>query len=456
MFDLFTSLIFAVVVGGVLWAVWRGRDTLHPLVFLMPTAGYMYVIQPITADPEVLRSYFTMAELSFVQGLNLAGVAALALGCIWGSRGIRRSEHRVDLHSYLSTSEWRGKLRVMGGILGCVGLFLYAYGLFNVGGFLDAYNTVKGGGRASSGYLRDFTLLVIPAIVLLLLGRHRQPPIAYWVGVGVLNTPLLVHGLLSARRGPTFMGVATLIVSWYLSRNQRPSIVSVLLGGAGVGLLLLVLVTFRGQIYLGSSFLSLDQGPGPSEVVSRTLQAQAQTTSGSEFVYGSYAALQAREEGDHYWGARYLTYAFIRPIPRFLWPTKYRDVGMESLFVNAGTLGRSADPEATYLQVPEGAAPGFVGDMYVEFAWGGVVVIFFLGAGFGLLWRRALARGGIWRTVYICALVLSLYFVAQTFEAVLVRFLVITVPTAMLWHSYANRYAPWARASTSTADVRAV
>jgi hypothetical protein len=374
---------------------------------------------------------------------------------MWGSRGLQRSEHRIDLHSYLSTPEWRGKLRVMGITLGCVALALYAYGLFNVGGFVDAYDTAKGGGRAASGYLRDFTLLAVPATVLLFLGRHRKPSFTYWVGIGMLNTPLLVHGLLSARRGPTFMGIATLVVGWYLTRHRRPSIVSLLLGGTGVGLLLLVLVTFRGQIYLGSSFFS-PGGPSAGEIVSRTLEARTETSSGSEFVYGSYAVLQAREEGDHYWGTRYLTYAFVRPIPGFLWPTKYQDVGMESLFVNAGTLGYSADPDAEKISasVPAGAAPGFVGDLYVEFAWGAVVFIFFLGAGFGGLWRRALTRGGIWRVVHICGLVLSLYFVAQTFEAILVRFLVITVPTVVLWHSYANRYAPWARARISAADLQ--
>jgi hypothetical protein len=341
-------------------------------------------------------------------------------------------------------------------LLGAVAVGLYAFGLSNVGGFVEAYDSVKGGGRASSGYLRDFTLLAIPAILLLFLNRRSYRSITFWASIALFNFPLLIHGLLSARRGPTFMGLATLAVGGYLSRNRRPSAISVILGGAGVGLLLLVLVTFRSEIYLGSSFLQVGEGPSLGEVVTRTIEQRSEADAGNEFVYGSYVVLQAREENDHYWGTRYLTYAFIRPIPGFLWPTKYQDVGMESLFVNAGTMGSSADPdsESTYTDAPAGAAPGFIGDLYVEFSWGAVVAAFFLGWLFGFFWRRALVRGGIWYVVHVCALVLSLYFVAQTFEAIFFRFLVITIPTVLLWYLFATYYAPYARPGTSVTDLR--
>jgi oligosaccharide repeat unit polymerase len=440
----FTYAILFVAAGSVYYAVRHASDTLHPLAFMMPAAAYLYGFIPLNSEPDVLFGYFTLQELEFVQGMNAASLAAFALGGVFGSRGLRRSGQKMDLHSYIATRAWRSHLRTMGWMLGGIALMLYAYGLFNVGGFVDAYDQAKGGGRAASGYLRDFTLLAIPAILLLFLGRNRNQPWTHWVGILFLSSPLLVHGLLSARRGPTFMGIATLVVGWYLSRGKRPSLPTLLTGGAGVALLLLILVTFRSQIYIGSSFLT-DQGPSTSEVLSRTLTKGEEASSGNEFVYGSYVALQVRDEGDYFWGQRYLTYVFVRPIPGFVWPTKYEDVGMESLFVNAGTLGKNADPDAevTYVDVPDGAAPGFIGDLFIEFSWGAVPACFVIGWLFALLWRRSVVRGGLWTIIHACTLILSLYFVTQTVEAFLFRFLVILVPTSLFWIARSRRFAPW-------------
>jgi len=444
----------AVCVAGVLWALRCANDTLHPLLLLMPAAAYIYGFQPLQADPSILADHLTAAELNYANKLNFFGVCALVLGTVFGSRSIRRDVRCVDLHAYLQTPTWRGRLRLMALILGGGALFLYAYGLVNVGGFVEAYDSPKGGGRASSGYLRDFSLLSIPAILLLYLGNGSINSWGQRLGLALLSTPLLVHGLLSARRGPTFMGITVLVVGWYLTRNRRPSLTTLASGGATVGLLLLALVTFRGEIYIGSSlFLS---PPSVSNVVEKTLESRSRTSMGNEFSYGSYIVAEAKREGDHYWGTRYLTYAFIRPIPRFLWPTKYEDVGMESLLVNAGTLGTSVDPAVASGEkdVPLGAAPGFIGDLYVEFSWVALVAIFLIGWGFAFFWRRSVTRGGVWLIIHACSLVLSLYLVSQTVEAILFRFLVILVPTFSLWQYMAYHHAPWARAEVGPRDVR--
>jgi hypothetical protein len=342
----------------------------------------------------------------------------------------------------------------MGIGLGIIAVLLYAYGLSNVGGFFEAYNSVKGGGRAASGYLRDFTLLAIPAILLLFFGTRGRIATIHRLYIAIFSTPLLVHGLLSARRGPTFMGFATLGIGWYMSRGKRPSLLSVAVAGAAIGLLLTILLTFRGQIYLGSSFLS-GEGPGIEEVISRSLDKQSETSAGSEFVYGTYAVLEAREDRDHYWGTRYLTYVFIRPIPGFLWPTKYQDVGMQSLLVNAGTLGSDADPNGDALQeVPPGAAPGFVADLYVEFAIGAMLAAFLFGWAYGWAWKRATTRGGIWSIIYATSAILSLYFVSQTIEAILFRFLVVCIPAVGLWQYHAYQFSRWHSASAKPGMIR--
>ena len=450
---LFPYATIAVGVAGVLWALRCTNDTLHPLFLLMPAAAYIYGFQPLQADLSALGDHLTAAELNYANRLNFFGVCALAFGSIMGSRNIQRDIHRVDLHSYLGTPAWRRRLQSMALILGSGALVLYIYGLANVGGFIEAYDSPKGGGRASSGYLRDFTLLSIPAVLLLYLSNDSISRWGQRFGLALLSTPLLIHGLLSARRGPTFMGITVLVIGWYLTRNKRPSVLTLASGGTAVGLLLLALVSFRGEIYIGSSlFLS---PPSMPDVVEKTLKSRSRTSMGNEFSYGSYIVAEAQREGDHYWGTRYLTYAFIRPIPGFLWPTKYEDVGMESLLVNAGTLGTSVDPSVASGEkdVPLGAAPGFIGDLYVEFSWGMLVATFLIGWGFAFFWRRSTTRGGIWLIIHACSLVLSLYLISQTVEAILFRFLVILIPTFFLWQYMSYHYAPWARAEVRPSDV---
>ncbi len=431
MFELFTWGIGLLVVAGVLWGAFRHRDTLHPLVYTMPMIAFMYVIQPYQLYTDrTLQLWFSGAELSFVQGLNFACTAMFFLGCIIGSKGLQYDVRRSDLFSALSPEQWRRKLFWAATVLGGVALALYTYGLSNVGGFVAAYDSPKGGGWAASGYLRDFTILSVPAVVLLFMSRGTTGlKKRDYVLLGGLLLPTLVHGLLGARRGPTFMGIAALAAGWYLAQNRRPSLWQVLAGGATVGALLLLLVTFRGEIYLGSYFL-LGGGPETAEMVEQAFSETTEAEGGNEFVYGSYTVLTAREEG-FYWGKRYLTYLFVRPIPSAIWPTKYQDVGMGELLTSAGTLVESSDP--VHGNIPVGAAPGFIGDLYVEFGWGSVAAAFVLGWFFAFGWRRMLTRGGLWTVFYSVQMVLSLYLIAQTVEAVLVRFLVILIPTVLAW-----------------------
>jgi hypothetical protein len=433
MFEVFTWGIALLVVGGVLWGVLEHRDTLHPLVYTMPMIAFMYVFQPYQLyQEEALEAWFSGAELSFVQGLNFACIATFVLGCVIGSKGLQRDSGRTDLFSALSSEQWRAQLFWAAIGLGGFALVLYGYGLANVGGFYEAYSHVKGGGWASSGYLRDFTILSVAAIVLLFMSRGDVGLKGwdYMLLFGFLF-PTLVHGLLSARRGDTFIGIAALVAGWYFTRNRRPSLWQVLTGGAVVGTLLLVLVTFRGEIYLGSNFL-FGEGPEVEKVLTESLSRAVEPESGNEFLYGSHLVLTAEENQKFYWGTRYLTYLFVRPIPSTIWPTKYQDVGMEELLTNAGTLIKSSDPVFEEERAI-GAAPGFIGDLYIEFSWGAVIATFALGWLFAFGWRRMLTRGGFWTLIYSVQLVLSLYLISQTVEAVLVRFLVMVIPTALAW-----------------------
>ncbi|MCS4155844.1 oligosaccharide repeat unit polymerase [Salinibacter ruber] len=434
MFELLLALTAGLIITGTVWGVVRYNDTLHPLVYLLPMAGFIYVYMPVQLYRNGgLQSYFTTGEMEFVQFLILLGVSGLVLGAVYGSRKIRRDPSRVDVLSFVMTDDTRRRLLRLGIILGAIGLLSYSYQLYNVGGFIEAYDSVKGGGWAASGYLRDLDYLIVPAVALVYLSRTDRPmKFDHWCLVGLLSFPFAARGFLTARRGPTFVFFAVLVGGWYLTRRRRPSVPTVAVGGTLIGLLLLALVTFRGQIYLGGSFFS-GKAPPTEEVVESSLEWATTPSFGNEYMYGSYVVLNAREKDEHYWGRRYLTQLFVRPIPSSFWPNKYQAVGMEEIKVNAGQL--LATDLSEHPRMPKGSAPGFVGSAYVEWGlWIAPVFLFGLGWLYALVWRKTLVEGGLWTVMYLILVSMSVYFVAQSFYAMFYRLLLMGIPPIFGWY----------------------
>lgn len=435
MFDIYTIGIGILVLWGVLWGYGYANDTLHPFLYLMPMVGFIYVYMPVEIYQEGgLLRHFSMTEVTYVQGLNFLGIFGLALGGWWGSQGIRRDPGKVDVFSYTALLSDRHVLFRIGLALGALGLAAYLYQIANVGGFYAAYNDPKGGGWATSGYIREMNLMVVPSIVLIYMSRGEKPlELRHRFLIGILSSPLLVHGLLSARRGPTFLAIATLVGGWYLVRRRRPSIRTVIVGGASIGLLMLILVTYRGEIYLGSSFLTGDT-PAATELVEKSLEQSTESSFANEYMYGTYVVLNSRDNVGHYWGARYLTQVFVRPIPSAIWPNKYDAVGMGVMRYQAGHLGTKNLEE--HPLIPLGSAPGVVASAYLEWGWGSPFFLFLLGWFYAFAWRKSLVRGGLWIVLYTVLMTTSAYLVAQTFISILFRVLLMTIPPVVLWHLF--------------------
>lgn len=442
MFEFYTLAIAVLVVGGVLWGAYGRNDTFHPLVYLMPMAGYLYVVSPILLPEGELLWHFTDDELTLVQGFNLACVVALALGVLVGDRGLRRNPQRQSLFSSRITVRKQLWIRRIAITLGVSGVLIFVYGLINVGGFVAAFDSPKGGGFATTGWLRDLKLLVVPAIGLLYMSQRGRPwTPATWAWLGLFSVPLLARSLLATSRGWAFMGAVALGAGWYLVQNRRPRLPTLLAGGAALGVFMLVLVSIRGQVYIGSDFFSGER-PSVATIVEQALQRPASGGYGNEFVYGGYTILLAKEENDYYWGRRYLAYTFIRPIPSLIWPSKYRDVGAGGIRRNAGTLGEE-HTGGVYERIAGGLYPGLAGDLYVEFSWGAVFAAFFFGWMYGVGWRWLLVYGGVWTIVYLGLLAFSVFAMMQTIPAAFVaRFLLTTVPTLLLWRQWVSPTRP--------------
>lgn len=433
MFDLFTAGIAILVVGGTLWGGYRRNDTFHPLVYLLPMGGVTYVLIPSLLSENELFRHFTHDELVLVQGLNFACLVALVCGVIVGDRGLQRDSDRQDVFSATLTPVVQDRLHRMAVTIGFVGVLIFVYGLMNVGGFVAAFDSPKGGGWAATGWLRDLKLLVIPGIILLYMSRkgRRWTP-ATWGWLALFSLPLLSRSFLATSRGWTFMGAVAIVAGGYLVYNRRPQFPTLLAGGTLLGLLMLIMVTYRGEIYIGSDFFAGDR-PSLSTMVEESLDRFVSTGVGNEFVYGTYTVLLAQEENDHYWGRRYLVYTVIRPIPSLIWPNKYTALGTEGIRFNAGTMGEDQSAPI-YEQFPNGMAPGIVGDLFVEFSWGAIPAAFLFGWVFGVGWRRFLVEGGIWTIVYLALFAFSVFAMMQTVPAAFFsRFLIVVVPTVLLW-----------------------
>jgi hypothetical protein len=81
----------------------------------------------------------------------------------------------------------------------------------------------------------------------------------------------------------------------------------------------------------------------------------------------------------------------------------------------------------------EGSAPGLVADLWMEFHWLNLLVLFWQGALYGYVWRKAQLNGGPWVAQYVIMSALSVYLVMQTMEAVIFRLLILSIPLWLSW-----------------------
>lgn len=405
----------------------RTGDALHPVMFLGPMLLYMYVLRPgVLLSGQNMQLWLNPEQIGFAQLLFTSGIAVFCVGIVaFTPNQLARVRFEV-------TSRMQSRLVNLACALGMLALAAYWYGIFCSGGFFSVYSQAKGNFSAGSGWINELVNLSIPsAALLLLLWQGKRENQQYILLAIFFASPLLIHGLLGARRGPTFVVLATLLVAWYITRKKQISIWKLTTRLGVIGLLVLFLLANRNEIYLGSEFdVSLEEFW--SEVV-------PQEAGPADDVVFMYAFVNGIESNDHhFWGWRYFTTFVVRPIPSQFWPTKYDDLGL-GWITSAGALAGIAPHqwEATLGWVPAtGSASGFVADLFLEFSWWGLMGCFALGAFYACLWRSAASKGGLWTIIYIQAIALSVYVPTQSISAMVVRFLLMTVPTVVLWHFY--------------------
>ncbi|MBV9769706.1 MAG: hypothetical protein JOZ32_09065 [Bryobacterales bacterium] len=408
---MFIPLIWGVVavVALAVWYAYAGsKDVFHPLMFIGPMMAFMYAWMPLKLDTiGGLAGFFQRDQLDHVQWINFCGVICFVLGCL--SVGARLPIVRLQEPQASPVT-----LVLCGSVLGCIGLMAWVMTVIHgTGGDLTGYK----GGWDDSGYIRDASLLMFPAFLLIFSATLQQGfKLMHLSLLALFIAPSVLEAAFSARRGPTFMIAVVLTMGTYMSRRKRPSLLLTTGAGVTLGFLMLFLVSNRQNIYLGSD----------RELTTDVTSIVEKPDTGNEYIYGAGTILSAEQRNSFYWGWRYLAQVLIRPIPSSLWPTKYEDIGLPELMHNAGT--GEGFVETLGWDGAEGSAPGVVADLWVEFHWLNLPVLVMLGALYGYAWRKAQLEGGAWTAQYVIMAALSVYFVMQTMEAVIFRLLILSIP----------------------------
>jgi oligosaccharide repeat unit polymerase len=432
MFELLLILT-ALVIAMAMWEGYlRTRDALMPMIVFGPMLAFTYVYSPamLMYHGQLERFFPDLAQLEHVARVNLLGVGLFCFGCVAASRRVRGTLNWGGVLEQITLDErTRARLFNMACVFGSIAVAGFAYMVYDSGGPWAVFSRAKPFLRAASGVIGEMPMLAYPAIMLLAITlRGRKIRLEHVMLVLFFASPHLIMASLGGRRGPAFLILSALVMSWYVARDRRPSLRMVVGMVVCLGVLMLFLASNRRNLYLGSERDVDTQAFSEGLVV-------GEGSSGQEFIYASGMMLSAEQLDHFYWGRRYFTLLFVRPIPKFVWPTKYEDLGLGWMVNEPGTAGLSDSVwlRAVGFMPMRGSAGGFIADAFIEFWWFGVIVCYLIGRLYGYCWTRSVLAGQIWTVIYVELLVLSVYLPAQSVGAWLYRALLLIVPTWILW-----------------------
>jgi hypothetical protein len=419
MFDALLGLGIIIAIAGMLYAYDGSRDVFHPLIYISPMLLFAYGWMPIRLQAvRGLEGYFQIDQLIFVQFVYVLGILAFVLGCLSVPVRLGAAESRQPR----MTDHSRRDLLSGGCMVASVGLSAWLVSILNVGGIRNAFGRPYSGGWDDSGYIRDASLLLFAGVSLIFAsatGARLTVKHIFWLAF--FTAPLALQAVFTERRGPTFMIFITLGMGWFFYKARRPRVVIMLLSGALGGYLILFIVANRQSLYIGSDF---DLKTDVSNITETS-------DTGNEYIDGAGSLLSAEQRGRFFWGRRYLAQVLVRPIPRAIWPSKYSDFGVPELEHNAGTGEGFAD--ALGWEGAEGSAPTIIPDLWLEFRWLCIPVLWVIGRAYGYTWDKARRLGGFWTSQYIILASLSIYLVMQTMEAVIFRTVMLSLPVYCVW-----------------------
>lgn len=440
MFNLIVVACGLVLATFATYCYWRYKDAFHPAVFVAPLMIAGYSAWPLILNTDGrLVNLLGEAELIKIQTFYLVSLLAFSVGLSWPVQRSKLVAKALSPWQAITQTvkgiRARKRLLTLAVVLGVVSSGAYWFSIANAGGFDAAYSRYKGGGAAASGYIGEAALLGYPAAMIYALCRQGRGFRALdWFAILILISPNLLQGTFGVRRGPLFISLATLFVSWIVARGRPPSLRATAIG---VGSALTAVVLMWSQ---RRSWFEEEVADGGPEGLARTLLPSTEMLIENDYVSGVGSALVTEYYDAFFWGKRWLVELFIRPIPRQLWPDKYEAVGAYwKVSGNPTGFSEMEQYQVLGFMLPRGHSMGLLSDLYSEVWWFGLVVTFGLGLFLRFLWLRHRTIGQVWTVVFLAAIGLSIYFPTQSFSAWYQRFLIMALGSFVAWRWVVGR-----------------
>ncbi len=281
-----------------------------------------------------------------------------------------------------------------------------------------SYNIFLASGREfddTSAYWYMLLTVVYPGmavctVVLIASPQHRT--IWRFVTLAVLVAVVVWPSLRGARRGPVFVTIISITMTYFIVR-QRPPRPGVVLGVfVATGLLILTIYTGRRSVYSEGTWSEFFETVTVDEVVTE----RAARTSDNEF-FNHCLALEANlRTGLYQYGTTHLA-MLVHWVPRSYWPGK-------------PSRGRGFFPTALYAVETEyahnvgyGGAIACVEDTFDNYGYFFPIFWFIVGYGSASFFARSQDSGDLrWKMHYVGLLASSHWFIAQNLPEALVPF----------------------------------
>jgi len=344
-YEIILVLMIVALIAYPLVKGYRARSSVElwsPLLVFAAVYTYYFLIGPLSARAlhmtQVIRvdasPYYHLGWLA-----GLVGLASVYLG------------FRIPIERYIGIGPQLlapsvGKVSAIGKcslLLGAMGMLSWA-----IGG-------AEGVGGAFANYVFRLTdlLLVYYATAI---WRYRTRPIMALLCVGIPFAMAGVGFMHIGFRGPIVGHGIAVVFLWYIIRDERPRLATVLIGGLGIIVFSGIMVMTR--TYFGGLNLEALSGHSMSDVLYGGVS--------DSITFGALSMVIARVPS--MFGFAYFEFIWVAttfPIPRAFWPDKPYP---EYLTTIQYCVDANLDTDGTGMAVPH------IGEYYLAFGWPGIIV----------------------------------------------------------------------------------
>lgn len=425
---LLISTAFVVLISVILFYTARllrrpGEGIGLPIVALL-VFGFLYVAQPIYLL-YVDAIHFFLTDWQIAKAVIVPAVMLVFFMLGWFRGTSHRNVLRFGYANWDPHRLWKSGLATA-----MCGLLLLLFFVRLSGGFESAFSGVHGEGLSfeeTTAYLYKSPYWILSGLSMMIVSgarlRRSRWHLCISIGFGII---LYCYAILVSSRGLTFATTATLLVSYALGKRARVSVAKVAPVWLAAGMLVLLILGYRGVLHLGGS---LNDAPDLGAALKASLEIESTATlrqhTGREFIFHASVLDTVDTTKKCHFGIPWVYMFTVHVIPRIVWPEKPYNLYSPG-------ITRDDITQVTGLRVAHGAAAGIVADAYTHFGPLSMVLFFLIGCASGRLFMRAQYPGSpiaISGYALLCALCLNAF--AQSLGSILVSYTYAMAPVVL-------------------------